>query len=175
MKLLTPLLLLLSLSCKKDNTADQPNINPSAYRITKSISYNNVNVDVIIDKPIGNEFSVLITYHGTVQSDSDILAAAETTLNQFKNILNRQDIMIISVAHPQLNILFGDNINCSGQSITSIVHGKRTFNNFYSCSIVHVQLADVNIAVNSAHHRHTVNGGLNLLFAFEFDKVAHLE
>lgn len=51
MKLLTPLLLLLSLSCKKDNTEYQPNINPSAYRITKSISYNNVNVDVIIDKP----------------------------------------------------------------------------------------------------------------------------
>lgn len=110
MKLLTPLLLLLSLSCKKDNTVDQPNINPSAYRITKSISYNNVNVDVIIDKPTGNEFSVLITYHGTVQSDSDILAAAETTLNQFKNILNRQDMMVVSVAHPQLNILFGDNI-----------------------------------------------------------------
>ena len=94
---------------KKDNTADQPNLNPSAYRITKSISYNNVNVDVIIDKPTGNEFAVLITYHGTVQSDSDILPAAETTLNQFKNILNRQDMMVVSVAHPQLNILFGDN------------------------------------------------------------------
>ena len=45
-----------------------------------------------------------------MQSDSDILAAAETTLNQFKNILNRQDLMVVSVAHPQLNILFGDNI-----------------------------------------------------------------
>lgn len=45
-----------------------------------------------------------------MQSDSDILAAAETTLNQFKNILNRQDMMVVSVAHPQLNILFGDNI-----------------------------------------------------------------
>jgi pimeloyl-ACP methyl ester carboxylesterase len=38
------------------------------------------------------------------------LNAAETTLNQFKNILNRQNMMIVSVAHPQLNILFGDNI-----------------------------------------------------------------
>jgi hypothetical protein len=44
-----------------------------------------------------------------VQSDSDILPAAETTLNQFKNILNRQNMMVVSVAHPQLNILFGDN------------------------------------------------------------------
>ena len=102
--------MLLFLSCEKDNTSNQPNTNTSAYRITKSISYNSVNVDVIIDKPEGNEFDVLITYHGTVQSDSAILTAAETTLNQFKNILNRQDMMIVSVAHPQLNILFGDNI-----------------------------------------------------------------
>ena len=110
MRIFISLLLLLFLSCEKDNTANQPNPNTSAYRITKSISYNSVGVDVIIDKPEGNEFDVLITYHGTVQSDSDILPAAETTLNQFKNILNRQDMMIISVAHPQLNILFGDNI-----------------------------------------------------------------
>ncbi len=110
MRIFISLLVLLFLSCEKDNSANQPNPNTSAYRITKSISYNSVGVDVIIDKPEGNEFDVLITYHGTVQSDSDILSAAETTLNQFKNILNRQDMMIISVAHPQLNILFGDNI-----------------------------------------------------------------
>ena len=110
MRIFISLLLLLFLSCEKDNSANQSNPNTSAYRITKSISYNSVGVDVIIDKPEGNEFDVLITYHGTVQSDSDILSAAETTLNQFKNILNRQDMMIISVAHPQLNILFGDNI-----------------------------------------------------------------
>lgn len=110
MRIFISLLLLLFLSCEKDNTANQPNPNTSAYRITKSISYNSVGVDVIIDKPEGNEFDVLITYHGTVQSDSNILPAAENTLNQFKNILYRQDMMIISVAHPQLNILFGDNI-----------------------------------------------------------------
>lgn len=110
MRILISLFMLSFLSCEKDNTSDQPNPNSSAYRITKSISYNSVNVDVIIDKPEGNEFDVLITYHGTVQSDSTILTAAETTLNQFKNILNRQDMMIVSVAHPQLNILFGDNI-----------------------------------------------------------------
>ena len=110
MRILISLFMLSFLSCEKDNTSNQPNPNTSAYRITKSISYNSVNVDVIIDKPEGNEFDVLITYHGTVQSDSTILTAAETTLNQFKNILNRQDMMIVSVAHPQLNILFGDNI-----------------------------------------------------------------
>lgn len=110
MKFFITLFLFLFLSCEKDKVANQPIPNTSAYRITKSISYDNVNVSVIIDKPIGNELDVLITYHGTVQSDSNILPAAETTLNQFKNILNRQDMMIVSVAHPQLNILFGDNI-----------------------------------------------------------------
>lgn len=110
MKLLPSLLLLLFLSCDKDNTSIQPDLNSSAYRITKTISYNSVNVQVIIDKPAGNENDVLITYHGTVQSDSNILSAAETTLDQFKNILNPQNMMIVSVAHPQLNILFGDNI-----------------------------------------------------------------
>jgi len=110
MKLFTAVVLLFFLSCKKDKTANQSDPNTSAYRITKPISYNNVDVSIIIDKPAGNEFDVLITYHGTVQSDSDILPAAETTLSQFKNILNRQNMMIVSVAHPQLNILFGDNI-----------------------------------------------------------------
>jgi hypothetical protein len=85
--------------------------NSKSYKITKSITYNKVNVDVIIDKPDIKEVDVLLVYHGTVQSDSKILSAAETTLNQFKNTLNRKDMMIVSVAHPQLDILFGDNIN----------------------------------------------------------------
>jgi hypothetical protein len=116
-------LLLLSLfffSCNKDNTTEQPA--PVAYRITKSVSYNNINVDVVIDKPAFNEVDVLITYHGTVQSDSDILPAAENALNQFKNVLSRQDMMIVSVAHPQLNILFGDNINQAEAALLWIKH-----------------------------------------------------
>jgi pimeloyl-ACP methyl ester carboxylesterase len=90
--------------------------------MTKSISYNNVNVQVIIDKPTGNELDVLITYHGTVQSDSNILTAAENTLNQFQSILNRQDIMIVSVAHAQLSILFGDNIQQAEAALLWVKH-----------------------------------------------------
>lgn len=82
----------------------------TAYKITRSINYNGLNVDVIIDKPDINELDVLITYHGTVQDDKNTLSAAETALNQFKNTLDRKDMMIVSVAHPQRNILFGDNI-----------------------------------------------------------------
>jgi len=76
----------------------------------KKITYNNVNVDVVIDKPESNIADVLIVFHGTVQNDSNIIDAAEITLDNFKNILDRKDMMIISVAHPQDNILFGDNI-----------------------------------------------------------------
>jgi hypothetical protein len=108
MRFLIFLLVLIFSSCEKENTIEEPIT--TSYRITKTIIYNNIDVDVIIDKPAINEVDVLITYHGTVQSDNDILTAAENTLNQFKNILNRQDMMIVSVAHPQLNILFGDNI-----------------------------------------------------------------
>lgn len=103
------ILLLLSLffaACKKDKNQD----GPQAYRITKNISYNNVAVDVVIDKPALDSVDVLVVYHGTVQYDDSILAAANTTLDAFKNILDRKDMMIVSVAYPEENLLMGDNI-----------------------------------------------------------------
>ena len=101
-----PILLLILFSCKKNNEVESP----TAYRITKNISYNNISVDVIIDKPAINNLDVLLVFHGTVQSDSEIITAANTTLDNFKSILDRKNMMIVSVAHPQENVLFGDNI-----------------------------------------------------------------
>lgn len=104
-------LLLVSLfffSCAKDNTTEQPT--PSAYRITKSVNYNTINVDVVIDKPALNEVDVLLVFHGTVLNDSNIMTAANNTLDKFKSILDRNDMMIVSVAYPQENVLLGDNI-----------------------------------------------------------------
>lgn len=100
---------LLLLSCHK--TTD-PTIPPSntAYQITKTINYNGISVDVVIDKPKGDEHNVLIVYHGTVGYDSLILEAAHNTLNGFKRILDRSDMMIVSVAYPEEHLLFGDNI-----------------------------------------------------------------
>jgi hypothetical protein len=105
------LLILLPLfffSCAKDNTTEQPI--PTAYRITKSVSYNNISVDVIIDKPALNEFDVLLVFHGTVLYDSSLMTAANNTLDKFKGILDRNDMMIVSVVYPQENVLLGDNI-----------------------------------------------------------------
>ena len=81
-----------------------------AYQITKSISYNDIEVDVLIDKPEGKHFDILLVYHGTVWYDSEIQAAAQQTLNEFIRILGKDDLMIISVAYPEENLLFGDNL-----------------------------------------------------------------
>ena len=105
------LLILLSVilfSCSKDNSTDTQI--PTAYRQTKTISYNSVSVDVIIDKPAKNDLDVLLVFHGSVTSDNEILTAANNTLDKFKGILDRNDMMIVSVAYPQEFVLLGDNI-----------------------------------------------------------------
>ena len=100
--------IMLFFSCDKDNSTEQPIL--KSYRITKSITYNNINVDVVIDKPALNEVDVLLVFHGTLLYDSNLMTAANTTLDKFKDILDRNDMMIVSVAYPQENVLLGDNI-----------------------------------------------------------------
>ena len=94
-------------SCFKENTIEE-SIN--AYRVTQNITYNNINVDVVIDKPALNEVDVLLVFHGTVSYDFNLMTAANTTLDKFKSVLDRSDMMIVSVAYPQENILLGDSI-----------------------------------------------------------------
>lgn len=76
----------------------------------RRITYNNISVDVLIDKPANHIVDVLVAFHGTVASDDQILTAARTTLNNTKAITNRTDMMIVSVAYPQEGRLFGDGI-----------------------------------------------------------------
>jgi len=93
-------------SCANENTE----LSIDAYRETRTISYNNINVDVVIDKPALNQVDVLLVFHGTVLYDSNLMTAANTTLDKFKSVLDRNDMMIVSVAYPQENILLGDGI-----------------------------------------------------------------
>ena len=113
------LFLLSILACipDKDNPSDSGSDDTGfsseeqeAYRVTKTITFNDVEVDVIIDKPIGNTFDVLLAYHGTVWSDNLIHSAAETTLDKFAQIITQDDMMIVSVVYPEENLLLGDNI-----------------------------------------------------------------
>jgi poly(3-hydroxybutyrate) depolymerase len=104
------ILFLVLISCSKnDENINEQNLFP-AYQITETVSFNDVSVDVVIDKPIGNEFDVLMVFHGTVGYDSLILDAAYTTLNAFKNLLVDKNMLIISVVYPEENLLFGDNL-----------------------------------------------------------------
>lgn len=101
------LICLILFACNKDHTSAYSD---EAYRGVKSISYNSVSVDLIVEKPKGKIFDVLLVFHGTVRHDSLILQAANNILEQFKNIITREGIIIVSVAYPEENILFGDNI-----------------------------------------------------------------
>ncbi|NDF98267.1 MAG: hypothetical protein EB101_04945 [Chitinophagia bacterium] len=92
------------IACTKSTMPDK------AYRVVRNISYNGVSVDVVIDKPKNDTVDVLVVYHGTVTFDSKILEAAQNTLDGFKRILTRSDMMIVSVAYPEENLLMGDNI-----------------------------------------------------------------
>ena len=105
--LLFILLFIPVVSCTTENNTEQ---SIETYRITQTITYNNINVDVIIDKPNLNEVDVLLVFHGTVFYDFNLMTAANTTLDKFKSILDRNDIMIVSVAYPQENVLLGDSI-----------------------------------------------------------------
>lgn len=79
-------------------------------RFTKKVTYGNATVDVLIEKPEVKEADVLILYHGTVLYDKNSLQAASTTLDKFKSILDRKDMLLVSVAYTGENMLLGDNI-----------------------------------------------------------------
>lgn len=86
------------------------NIGQVNEKITKQISYNHVQVELVIEKPNQNEVNVLLLFHGTVMFDNKILNAANNTLTQFKKIVDRKDMLLISLAYPEENLLLGDNV-----------------------------------------------------------------
>jgi len=90
--------------------SDKDGTGSDAYQGIKRVSYNGVTVDVVIDKPEGVEMDVMLTYHGTVVRDANILQAAQNMLEVFKKLLTRTDVMIVSVAYPEENLLMGDNV-----------------------------------------------------------------
>jgi len=96
--------LLPVLSCSKTTVADD------AYRTVRKITHNGISVDVVIDKPQNDTVDVFVVYHGSVTYDNQILEAAHKTLDEFKRILTRTDMMFVSVAYPEENLIFGDNI-----------------------------------------------------------------
>lgn len=109
MRILFSLLLFTICSCSKDNaTTTEPA--PQAFVGTKSVTYNGVNVNLVIDKPALKEVDVIVVYHGTAMYDSLILDASTSLIDKVKTILDREDMMVVSVAYPEQDLLMGDNI-----------------------------------------------------------------
>jgi hypothetical protein len=86
------------------------NMGDSAYVITRTIGTDSVSVEAILDKPAEDSLDVLLLFHGTVGYDSLILEAAQNTLEGFDAILDREDMLLLSVAYPEEGLLFGDNV-----------------------------------------------------------------
>ncbi len=95
--------------CSKDATV--PPVTGEPFRTRKTITYNGVEVALVIDKPASDDVHALVVYHGTVLYDSLIVDAAYKTLDGFRNLLEKtSDVMVVSVAYPEEGLLIGDNL-----------------------------------------------------------------
>lgn len=77
---------------------------------TRTITYDGVSVQVVIHTPSAAVKDALVLYHPTVWFDDRILAAAENTLENFKRLLYRDDLLLVSVAYPQQNREIGEGL-----------------------------------------------------------------
>ena len=105
--------------------ATEPPDQPTPGRQVRQVTYDGVTVTVVIDTPTPGSVDALLIYHGTVQFDSNLLQAATTALDNFKAILDRRDMLLVSVAYPQENLLFGDGIR---QAEAALLWVKRQAN-----------------------------------------------
>ena len=174
MKKLFLISILLIFSCNKDNNTEQ---SISAYRVTQTISYNNISVDVVIDKPALNEVDVLLVFHGTLLYDYNLITAANTTLDKFKSILNRNDFMIVSIAYPQEDVLLGDSIiQCEAALLWLNNNASQelgiTINNIFLAG--HSQGGYMATRLNTMHQTNGVianaPGPLNLLYRCQLEE-----
>jgi hypothetical protein len=76
----------------------------------RTIAYGGVSVQVVIHMPSTSVKDALVLYHPTVWFDDRILPAAENTLDNFKRLLQRDDMLLISVAYPQQSREIGEGL-----------------------------------------------------------------
>ena len=78
--------------------------------VTRAIGTADLSVPAILDKPAGDALDVMLLFHGTVSYDSLVLGAAQTTLDAFRALFDRRDMLLVSVAYPEEGLLMGDNV-----------------------------------------------------------------
>lgn len=178
----TVLVWILFPACEKK--ADPPSVvaNDSAYQITRTIVGDSLSVDVVIDKPQGTSFDVLMVFHGTVTYDSLILGAARNTLDGFKRILNRKDMMIVSVAYPEENLLMGDNVKHAEAALLWVKNKAATELGVQIKKVFlagHSQGGYVVTRLNTMHETNGVianaPGPLNLIFRCKLEEDGKIE
>ncbi len=69
-----------------------------------------VEVQVLVERPSLATVDALLVYHGTVGRDALVPGATERTLDAFQRLLDRPDVMLVSVAYPEEGRPFGDNL-----------------------------------------------------------------
>ena len=89
----------------------------------QTVAYDEVEVDVIIDRPEVDTGDVLILFHGTAGTDDKILNASQLILDNTKRMLGDREVLYVSVVYPEEDLLFGDNLKY-GESAVNWVKEK---------------------------------------------------
>lgn len=98
---------------------------PGPFRETRTLSFGGVQVEAIIDRPANDAADALLLFHGTVGNDRAILSAARETLERFSALLDRQDLLLVSVAYPEEGLLMGDNVAHAEAALLWVRHEAR--------------------------------------------------
>jgi hypothetical protein len=176
MRILFSFLILSLWSCSKEKPTTTE-LEPQAFNGVKSITYNGVDVNLVIDKPALKDVDVLIVYHGTVMYDSLILDASTSLIDKVKTILDRDDIMIVSVAYPEQNLLMGDNIREAEAGLLWVKHKANeefgiTVKKIFLCG--HSQGGYLVTRLNTMHQTNGViangPGPLNLVYRCQLEE-----
>lgn len=176
MRILFSILILSLWSCSKEKPTTTESV-PQAFNGVKSITYNGVDVNLVIDKPALKDVDVLIVYHGTVMYDSLILDASTSLIDKVKTILDRDDIMIVSVAYPEQNLLMGDNIREAEAGLLWVKHKANeefgiTVKKIFLCG--HSQGGYLVTRLNTMHQTNGViangPGPLNLVYRCQLEE-----
>ena len=150
---------------------------PIAYRQSKTINYNQKEIEIIVDKPASDVVDVLMVFHGTVLSDSNLGEAANTTLDSFKALLDSTTMMIVSVVYPQEKILLGDNVQLCESALLWLKYNASSelgikINKIFLAG--HSQGAYVATRLNTMHQTNGVianaPGPLNLVYRCKLEE-----
>jgi poly(3-hydroxybutyrate) depolymerase len=155
---------------------------PRAGRETRTITHIGTSVDIVIDRPAAKEADVLVVYHGTVSADRGLAEAANRSADEFKALVAPREMLVVSVAYPQENVLFGDGI---AQAEAALLWVKERAGRELGITVRRVFLAGhsqgghVVTRLNTMHRTDGVianaPGPLDLVFRCELEETGRLQ